>query len=125
MIRISTLFGARPQFIKASAISRIIKDEFDSQIKENIIHSGQHYDKNMSDLFFNELDIPSPTHNMNISSSRHGEMTGKMIIAFESYLLENKTDYVVVYGDTNSTLVGMLAAIKLVIPVDGGMLNSG
>jgi len=117
MIRISTLVGARPQFIKASAISRIIKNEFDSQIKENIIHSGQHYDKNMSDFFFNELDIPSPNHNMNISSSRHGEMTGKMITAFESYLLENKTDYVMVYGDTNSTLAGMLAAIKLGIPV--------
>lgn len=117
MIKISTLVGARPQFIKASAISRIIKEEFDSQIKETIIHSGQHYDRNMSNFFFDELDIPLPIHNMNISSSRHGEMTGKMIIAFESFLLENKTDYVMVYGDTNSTLAGLIAAIKLNIPV--------
>jgi UDP-GlcNAc3NAcA epimerase len=117
MIKISTLVGARPQFIKAAAISRVIKDEFSNLFSEIIIHTGQHYDKKMSDFFFDELDIPLPSHNMNISSSKHGEMTGRMIIEFERYLLENRTDYVLVYGDTNSTLAGMLAATKLGIPV--------
>lgn len=117
MIKISTLIGTRPQFIKAAAISRIIKNEFSNVFQETIIHTGQHYDKNMSELFFEELDIPPPLHNMNISSLKHGEMTGKMVIEFESFLLENKTDYVLLYGDTNTTLAGMLASIKLGIPV--------
>ena len=117
MIKISTLIGARPQFIKAAAISRAIKHEYINLFDEKIIHTGQHYDANMSSIFFDELDIPLPDHNMNIVSNKHGEMTGKMIIEFEKYLLENKTDYVLVYGDTNSSLAGMLAAIKLDIPV--------
>lgn len=117
MIKISTLIGTRPQLIKAAAVSRTIKSEFNNKFEENIIHTGQHYDQKMSELFFNELNIPFPKFNMNISSLKHGEMTGRMIIEFEKYLLENKTDYVLVYGDTNSTLAGMLAAIKLDIPV--------
>jgi UDP-GlcNAc3NAcA epimerase len=117
MIKIFTLVGARPQFIKAAAVSRIIKDEFSNLFNETIIHTGQHYDKKMSEFFFDELNIPHPNYHMNISSSKHGDMTGRMIIAFEKYLLENKTDYVLVYGDTNSTLAGMLAATKLGIPV--------
>ena len=117
MIKISTLVGARPQFIKAAAVSRAIRTSFNDEIKETIIHTGQHYDKNMSQIFFDELDIPSPHHNMQVSSLRHGEMTARMLESFESYLLKNKTDYVLVYGDTNSTLAGMLAAVKLGIPV--------
>jgi UDP-N-acetylglucosamine 2-epimerase len=117
MVKISTLVGARPQFIKAAAVSRAISTSFANEINESIIHTGQHYDKNMSQIFFDELDIPKPHHNMHVSSSRHGEMTGRMLELFESYLLENKSDYVLVYGDTNSTLAGMLAAVKLGIPV--------
>ena len=86
--------------IKAAAISRIIRSEFTNKFNENIIHTGQHYDQKMS-KFFKDLDIPFPKLNMNISSSKHGEMTEKMIIEFEKYLFENKTDYVLVYGDTN------------------------
>jgi len=117
MIKIFTLVGTRPQFIKAAAVSRIIKDEFSNLFNETIIHTGQHYDKKMSEFFFDELDIPYPNYHMNISSLNHGEMTGRMIIEFEKYLLENRTDYVLLYGDTNSTLAGMLAATKLGIPV--------
>ena len=117
MIEIITLVGARPQFIKAAAVSRVIKTQFYNEINEKIVHTGQHYDENMSQVFFDELEIPKPHYNMHVNSSNHGEMTGRMLEIFESYLLENKADVVLVYGDTNSTLAGMLAAVKLGIPV--------
>lgn len=113
LYKIITVLGARPQFIKASAVSPLL-----SQCAvEKIIHTGQHYDKSMSDVFFNTLDIPKPEWNLGVQSVHHGEMTGKMLIEIESILLKERPDAVIVYGDTNSTLAGSLAAKKLDIPV--------
>ena len=116
-MKLVTVIGARPQFIKAAAVSRVVRDSYEGLIEEVIIHTGQHYDKNMSDVFFNELDIPVPKYNLNVSGGRHGEMTGRMLEGIESLLLKEKPDYVLVYGDTNSTLAAALAAVKLHIPV--------
>lgn len=117
MIKIVTVVGARPQFIKAAAISRVIRSEFFDRISECLVHTGQHYDENMSKVFFDELDIPHPKYNLEVSGGRHGAMTGRMLEAVENVLVEEKPDWVLIYGDTNSTLAGALAAAKLHIPV--------
>lgn len=115
MQKIVTIVGARPQFIKAAVISRAITKY--TNIKEIIIHTGQHYDENMSNVFFEEMDIPLPDYNLNINSLSHGAMTGQMLEKIEKVLLDEKPDWVLVYGDTNSTLAGALAAKKLHIKV--------
>lgn len=112
-----TVVGARPQFIKAAAISRVIRNEYASLLEEVLVHTGQHFDHNMSQVFFDELDIPPPKYNLDISGGNHGAMTGKMLEAIEVVLLNEKPDWVLVYGDTNSTLAGALAAVKLHIPL--------
>ncbi len=114
-MKIVTVLGARPQFIKAGSVSReIAKHE---NIREVIVHTGQHFDANMSDIFFEEMQIPKPDYNLNINGLSHGAMTGQMLEKIEKVLLKEKPDWVLVYGDTNSTLAGALAASKLHIPV--------
>ena len=115
--KIITIVGARPQIIKASAISRAIGLYFKEEIEEIIVHTGQHYDQNMSQIFFEELGIPKPSHNINVGSGRHGQQTAKMIDGIEKILIEEKPDSVILYGDTNSTIAGALAAAKIHIPV--------
>jgi UDP-GlcNAc3NAcA epimerase len=117
MIKIVTIIGARPQIIKAAAISRAIQTYFPDKINEIIVHTGQHYDDNMSNVFFDELDIPRPKYNLNVGSSSHGSQTAKMIEGIEEILLTIKPDYILLYGDTNSTLAGAIAASKIHIPV--------
>jgi len=116
-IKVFTVIGARPQFIKAAALSRVLRNEYNGQIEEILVHTGQHYDENMSNVFFEELDIPHPNYNLEISGGNHGEMTGRMLAAIERVLLKERPGWVLVYGDTNSTLAGALAAVKLHIPV--------
>ncbi len=120
MIKIVTIVGARPQLIKAAAISRVIRSEFADRVTEVLVHTGQHYDENMSKVFFDELDIPHPKYNLEISGGQHGAMTGRMLEAVEGVLLEERPDWVLIYGDTNSTLAGALAAVKIHIPVAHG-----
>ncbi len=115
MKKILTIIGARPQFIKASVVSKAIADQ--SSLSEIIIHTGQHFDANMSDIFFDQLGIPRPDYLLDIHGGSHGEMTGRMLIDIERVMLKEKPDRVLVYGDTNSTLAGALAAAKLHIPV--------
>jgi len=117
MIKIVTIIGARPQIIKAAALSRAIKNNFSSQITEIIVHTGQHYDDNMSQVFFDELEIPLPNYNLNVGSGNHGKQTATMISAIEDVLLNEKPNAIVLYGDTNSTLAGAIAASKIHIPV--------
>lgn len=112
-MKIVTVVGARPQFIKEAAVARKLRRVYD----EVLVHTGQHYDANMSDVFFDELAIPRPDYNLGISGSSHGKMTGLMMGAIEEVLLREKPDRLLVYGDTNSTLAGALAAVKLRIPV--------
>lgn len=120
-MKIITVVGARPQFVKAATVSRAIiehnKANPSNAIEELIVHTGQHYDANMSDVFFEEMDIPKPTYTLGIGGSAHGAMTGQQLEKIEGILIKEKPNYVLVYGDTNSTLAGALAAAKLHIPV--------
>jgi len=117
MKKILTIIGARPQIIKAAALSRAIRNHFSNELKEVIVHTGQHYDENMSEVFFNEMQIPKPDYNLGTGSTSHGKQTADMIEKIEKILLNEKPDYVVLYGDTNSTLAGSVAASKIHIPI--------
>jgi len=118
-VKIVTVLGARPQFVKAGSVSReILRHKTDgANITEIIVHTGQHYDTNMSDVFFQEMHIPSPHHFLGIGGVSHGAMTGQMIEKIEEVLMQEKPDIVMVYGDTNSTLAGAIAASKLHIEI--------
>ena len=116
-IKLLNIVGARPQIIKASAISRAIRTHYLKDITEIIVHTGQHYDKEMSDVFFDELEIHKPQYNLGVGSAGHGRQTSMMITGIEEVLLKEKPDCVLLYGDTNSTLAGALAASKLHFPV--------
>ena len=118
MIRLLTIIGARPQIIKAAAISRAIKNHFEGQIEECILHTGQHYDQNMSAVFFQELGIPQPHYNLHVGSGTHATQTARITEGVEQVLTQaqeqgNTFDGVVVYGDTNSTLAAAIAAAKI------------
>ncbi|GLQ35957.1 UDP-N-acetyl glucosamine 2-epimerase [Amylibacter marinus] len=115
MKKIITILGARPQFIKASTISHEIART--DGISETLLHTGQHFDENMSDVFFDELNIPKPAYNLGVSGGRHGQMTGRQLEKIETVLLDEKPDAVLVYGDTNSTMAGALAAAQNQIPI--------
>lgn len=124
MIKIVTVIGARPQIIKAAAISRAVKNYFIDQIEEVIIHTGQHYDANMSQIFFDELGVPLENYNLNVGSGSHASQTAKMLIGIEEILQIEKPDALLVYGDTNSTLAGAIAASKIhisVVHVEAGL----
>ena len=114
-MKIITVVGARPQFVKAAVVSRELKKH--AAVTELIIHTGQHHDANMSDVFFDEMDIPKPAFHLGIQGLGHGAMTGQILEGIERILIDEKPDLVLVYGDTNSTLAGALAASKLLIPV--------
>ncbi|MFB3904045.1 MAG: UDP-N-acetyl glucosamine 2-epimerase [Acidobacteriota bacterium] len=117
-MKILTVVGARPQFIKAAALSRLIRSEkYRDAFHETLLHTGQHYDDNLSAVFFRQLEIPEPDLNLNVGSASHARMTAEMLIGIEKAILENQPDLVLVYGDTNSTLAGALAAAKLNVPV--------
>lgn len=116
-MKIVTIIGARPQIIKAAALSRAIHMHYKNKITEIIVHTGQHYDENMSQVFFDELGIPSPDYNLNVGSGSHGKQTAAMINGIEEILIKEKPNAIVLYGDTNSTLAGAIAASKIHVPV--------
>src|ERR1700709_281601 len=113
MSRILTIVGARPQFIKAAAVSRVLR----RQHTETLVHTGQHYDDNMSGVFFRGLGIPEPDYHLGIGSGSHGHQAGRVIQAIEALMLGDRPGWLLVYGDTNSTLAGALAAARLNVPV--------
>lgn len=117
MIKILTIIGARPQIIKAAAISRAVKEKYANIVEEKILHTGQHYDENMSAVFFDELGIPQPDYNLGVGSGKHGGQTAKMIAGIEDVLIKERFDGILLYGDTNSTLAGAVAASKLHVPI--------
>jgi len=116
-IKLLNVVGARPQIIKASAISRAIRNHYQNKITEVIIHTGQHYDKEMSDIFFDELEIHKPHFNLGVGSASHGKQTSMMLAGLEDILNKERPDCVILYGDTNSTLAGAIAASKLHFPI--------
>ena len=116
-MKIVTIIGARPQIIKAAGLSRAIKNHYADRIQEVIVHTGQHYDDNMSQVFFDELGIPKPDYNLQVGSATHGVQTSRMIEGIERILMDEKPDYIVLYGDTNSTLAGAVAASKIHVPI--------
>jgi UDP-GlcNAc3NAcA epimerase len=117
LIKILTIVGARPQFIKASALSLAIREKYSQRITEEILHTGQHFDENMSSVFFEELHVPKASYSLKLSSSTHAQMTGQMLPMIAEVIDTSSPDLVLVYGDTNSTLAGGLAAVKLGVPV--------
>ena len=116
-MKLVTIIGARPQIIKAAALSRAIQNHYADQIHEVIVHTGQHYDDNMSQVFFDELQIPRPDYNLHVGSASHGVQTARMTEGIETILIKEQPDFIVLYGDTNSTLAGAIAAAKIHIPI--------
>ena len=116
-MKLVTIIGARPQIIKAAALSRAIKTHYADRIQEIIVHTGQHYDDNMSQVFFDELQIPRPDHNLHVGSASHGVQTARMTEGIEALLIKEQPDYIVLDGDTNSTLAGAVAAAKIHVPI--------
>lgn len=118
-MKIVTVVGARPQFVKAATVSAAIVEQRrrGADLEEVLVHTGQHYDQNMSQVFFDQLEVPRPKYNLAVGSGSHGAMTGKMLAAVEQILIDEKPDWLLIYGDTNSTLAGALAAAKLHVPV--------
>lgn len=117
MKKILTVLGARPQFIKAAIISRVIYEQYHNNIQEIIVHTGQHYDVNMSDIFFKEMHIPQPNYRLNVGGKSNVEMTGQMLVELEKLMLQERPDIVLIYGDTNSTLAAAITASKVHIPI--------
>ena len=116
-MKLVTIIGARPQIIKAAALSRAIRSHYADQIQEVIVHTGQHYDDNMSQVFFDELQIPRPDYNLQVGSASHGVQTARMTEGIEALLIKEQPDFIVLYGDTNSTLAGAVAAAKIHVPI--------
>ena len=116
-MKLVTIIGARPQIIKAAALSRAIRNHYKDQIQEIIVHTGQHYDDNMSQVFFDELQIPRPDYNLHVGSASHGVQTARMTEGIEDILIKEQPDFIVLYGDTNSTLAGAVAAAKIHVPI--------
>ena len=116
-MKLVTIIGARPQIIKAAALSRAIRNHYANQIQEVIVHTGQHYDDNMSEVFFDELQIPRPDYNLHVGSASHGVQTARMTEGIEAILIKERPDFIVLYGDTNSTLAGAVAAAKIHVPI--------
>lgn len=117
MLKVITIIGARPQFIKAAAISRCIREQFSDQMEEIIVHTGQHYDRNMSEVFFTELAIPKEKYNLKVGSGSHAAQTAQMMVELEKVIEKEQPDAILMYGDTNSTLAGTLVASKIHLPI--------